>query len=102
MSKNHEFECKQRKSREFPLWQILSEHFDDFEERYDEFFSKEYGLYRPISTHVVRGFLTPDKCTVPLQCCGQEREKQTIQSYFCSSQGKKVIEFLSLPFCCLQ
>lgn len=47
---------KQRKSRESPLWQLLSAHFDEFEERYDELFSKEYGFYRPIISHVVGKF----------------------------------------------
>jgi hypothetical protein len=32
--------CKQRKPRESPLWQLLDEHFDEFEERYDDLFSK--------------------------------------------------------------
>lgn len=48
---------KQRKPRESPLWQLLTAHFDEFEERYDEFFSKEYGFYRSIISHVVRKFL---------------------------------------------
>jgi ribosomal protein S27E len=48
---------KQRKPRESPLWQLLNEHFDEFEERYDELFFKEYGFYRPVISHVVRKFL---------------------------------------------
>lgn len=36
---------KHRKSRESPRWQLLTAHFDEFEERYDEFFSKEYGFF---------------------------------------------------------
>ena len=48
---------KERKPREYPLWQLLNEHFDEFEERYDELFSKGDGFYRPIISHVVRKFL---------------------------------------------
>jgi len=48
---------KQRKPRESPLWQLLNEHFDEFEERYDELFFKEYGFYHPVISHVVRKFL---------------------------------------------
>ena len=48
---------KQRKPRESPLWQLLNEHFDEFEERYDEFFSRDYGFYRPVISLVVRKFL---------------------------------------------
>jgi len=48
---------RQRKPRESPLWQLFNEHFDEFEERYDELFSKDYGFYRPVISHVVRKFL---------------------------------------------
>lgn len=48
---------KQRKPRESPLWQLLDEHFDEFEERYDELFSKDFGFYRPVISHVARKFL---------------------------------------------
>ena len=30
---------KPRKPQESRLWQLLDEYFDEFEERYDEFFS---------------------------------------------------------------
>jgi len=49
--------CKQRKPRKFPLWHLINEHFNEFEERYEELFSKGYGFYRPIIPHVVRKFL---------------------------------------------
>ena len=48
---------KQRKPSESPLWQLLSAHFDEFEERYDELFSKDYGFYRTVFSHVVWKFL---------------------------------------------
>ena len=46
---------------ESPLWQLLDEHFDEFEElynefeeRYDELFARQYGFYRPVISHVIR------------------------------------------------
>jgi hypothetical protein len=48
---------RQREPHESPLWQLFDEHFDEFEERYDELFSKQYGFYRPVVPHVVRKFL---------------------------------------------
>lgn len=48
---------KQRKARESSLWQLLNAHFDEFEDHYDALFSKRYGFYRPIISHVVRKFL---------------------------------------------
>jgi len=48
---------KQRKPREGQLWQLFNEYFDEFEERYDEFFSKKYGFYRPVISLVARKFL---------------------------------------------
>ncbi len=48
---------KQRKPHESPLWQLFNVNFDEFEERYDELFSKDYGFYRQVVSHVVRKFL---------------------------------------------
>jgi hypothetical protein len=48
---------KQRKPHESPLWQLFNVHFAEFEERYDELFSKDYGFYRQVVSHVVRKFL---------------------------------------------
>jgi hypothetical protein len=31
------------KPRELPLWQLFDNHLDDFEYRYDDLFSREYG-----------------------------------------------------------
>ncbi len=36
---------------------FLEEHFLEFEERYDEFFQKKYGFYRPVISHVVNKYL---------------------------------------------
>lgn len=92
---------KQRKPRESPLWQLLDEYFDEFEERYDELFSKEYGFYRPIVSLIVRKFLEcgdlhqgfarvrcPDchhEYLLAFSCRGR---------YFCPScHAKKVVQF---------
>lgn len=48
---------KPRNPRDSSLWQLLDEHFDEFEERYDNLFSKEYGFYRPVVSLIVRKFL---------------------------------------------
>jgi hypothetical protein len=46
-----------RKPRESPLWQLFDHHFDEFEYRYDDLFSREYGLFRPVISHIVRKYL---------------------------------------------
>jgi hypothetical protein len=46
-----------RKPRESPLWQLLNDHFDEFEYRYDDLFSREYGFFRPVISHIVRNYL---------------------------------------------
>jgi hypothetical protein len=33
---------------------LLDEYFDEFEERYDELFVRQYGFYRPVISHVIR------------------------------------------------
>lgn len=33
-------ECRDMKPRELPFWQLLDEHSDEFEERYDDLFSR--------------------------------------------------------------
>ncbi len=43
-----------RKPRESPLWQLLDNHSDDFECRYDDLFSREFGFFRPVISHIVR------------------------------------------------
>jgi len=42
-----------RKPRGSPLWQLFDHHFDEFEYRYDDLFSREYGFFRPVISHVV-------------------------------------------------
>jgi hypothetical protein len=37
-----------RKPRELPFWQLFDNHFDEFEYRYDDLFSREYGFLRPV------------------------------------------------------
>jgi ribosomal protein S27E len=92
---------KQRRPRESPLWQLLDEHFDEFELRYDQLFTKGYGFYRPVISHIVEKFLEcgdlqqgfarvrcPDchhEYLLSFSCRGR---------YFCPScHAKKVIQF---------
>ena len=46
-----------RKPRESPLWQLFDHHFDEFEYRYDDLFSREYAFFRPVISHIVRKYL---------------------------------------------
>ncbi len=48
---------KRRKPQETSFWKLLDDHFLEFEERYDEFFQKKYGFYRPVISHVVNKYL---------------------------------------------
>lgn len=48
---------KGRKPRDSPLWQLLDDHFDEFEDRYDDLFSRKYGFYRPVVSHIARKYL---------------------------------------------
>ena len=46
-----------RKYRESPLWQLFDHHFEEFEYRYDDLFSREYRIFRPVISHIVRKYL---------------------------------------------
>ena len=48
---------EQRKPKETHLWQLLHRHIKEFELRYDELFSSEYGFYRQVISNVVRKYL---------------------------------------------
>lgn len=48
---------KPRNPRHSSLWQLLYEHFDEFEERYDNLFSKGYYFYRSVVSLITRKFL---------------------------------------------
>lgn len=47
----------ERNPRDSPLWHLLDEYFDKFEECYDDLLSKEYGFYRPVVSLIVRKYL---------------------------------------------
>ncbi len=48
---------RRRKPRESPLWKLLDNHFDEFEYRHDDLYSREYGFFRPIFSRIVRKYL---------------------------------------------
>lgn len=35
------------------MWQLFYHHFGEFEYWYDDLFSREYGFFRPVISHVV-------------------------------------------------
>jgi hypothetical protein len=37
--------------------QLFDNHFDEFEYRYDDRFSREYGFIHPVSSHIIRNYL---------------------------------------------
>jgi hypothetical protein len=43
-----------RKPTNSPLYRLLYDHFDHFEQIYDEWFEKEYGFFCPVIFDVVR------------------------------------------------
>ena len=40
-----------------PLWNLLKNHYDSFEQKYEEQFEKPYGFFRPVIGDVVRDYL---------------------------------------------
>jgi hypothetical protein len=80
---------------------ILRHHFEEFELRYDEVFSREHGFYRPIISHVVHKYL---KCGdlqdgfARVRCPDCHHEYLLAYScrgrWFCPScHSKKVVQF---------
>ena len=39
------------------LWRLLDQHFDSFQQVYDERFAAKYGFWRPVVEHSVKAFL---------------------------------------------
>lgn len=110
---------RQRNPRDSPLWQLLDEYFDEFEECYDNLLSKEYGFYRPVASHIVRkylecGDLHQGFARVRCPDCHQEYllSFSCGGRYFCPScHAKKTVQFaahliigvrrkLFYPICC--
>ena len=60
-----------------PLWNLLNNHYDDFEKHYEEKYEKKYGYFRPVISEVVTEYL---KCgdlkegfaRIRCQDCGHE------------------------------
>jgi hypothetical protein len=47
-----------RKPQDSPLWKMLTDHYDSFEQGYDERFEKQHGFFRSIISEVVRDYLS--------------------------------------------
>ena len=84
-----------------PLWNLLNNHYDDFEKHYEEKYEKKYGYLRPVISEVVTEYL---KCgdlkggfaRVRCQDCGKEflLVFSCQGRWFCPScHAKKVIQF---------
>ena len=90
-----------RKPRESPLWQLFDHHFDEFEYRYDDLFSREYGFFRPVISHIVRKYLECgdlDQAFARVRCPDCHHEYFLAFScrgrWFCPScHSKKVVQF---------
>ena len=90
-----------RKPQESPLWRLLDNHYEGFENCYEESFEKKYGFFRPATREVVYGYLR----------CGDLREgfarvrcpdcrEEFLLAFSCkgrwfcpSCHSKKVIQF---------
>ncbi|MFP7755023.1 hypothetical protein ACLG6S_10310 [Thermodesulfobacteriota bacterium B35] len=46
-----------RKPTDSPLYRLLLNHFDSFEQIYGERFSHDHGFYRPVISDAVRAYL---------------------------------------------
>jgi len=90
-----------RKPTDSPLYRLLLNHFDSFEQIYDERFSHDYGFYRPVISDVVRAYL---KCGDLKQGFARVRCPDCHYEYllafscrgrwFCPScHAKKVVQF---------
>jgi hypothetical protein len=90
-----------RKPRESPLWQLFDHHFDEFDYRYDDLFSREYGFFRPVISHIVRKYLECgdlEQGFARVRCPDCHHEYLLAFScrgrWFCPScHGKKVVQF---------
>lgn len=92
---------KPRSVRDTPLWQLLDSHFEQFEDRYDELFSKKFGFYRPVVSRAIGKFLECGDLHqgfARIQCLDCKSEYLLAFScrgrYFCPScHNKKVVQF---------
>ncbi len=46
-----------RRPCESPLWRLLDQHYDEFQQVYDERYQKRYGFWRPVIAGTVEKFL---------------------------------------------
>lgn len=90
-----------RRPKASPLYQLLEDNYERFEQEYEERFVREYGFYRSAVGHVVRGFL---KCGDLKEGFARVRCPECHHEYllsfgcrgrwFCPScHAKKVVQF---------
>ena len=87
-----------------PLWNLLNNHFDDFEESYEQKYERKYGYFRPVIKEVVEeylqcGDLKDGFARIRCQDCG----RQFLLAFSCqgrwfcpSCHAKKVIQFADM------
>ena len=46
-----------RNPKESVLWNLLNNHYENFERNYQQRFEKEYGFFRPVISEVVHDYL---------------------------------------------
>ncbi len=90
-----------RNPQESPLWRLLNNHYDSFEQGYDERFEKQYGFIRSIISEVVHDYLSCGDlrngfARVRCKDCSEEYllAFSCKSRWFCPScHAKKVVQF---------
>ena len=90
-----------RKPKQTPLWKILWDHFEEFEQNYDRCFVKQFGFFRAVIARVVRKYLECGdlhKGFARVRCPNCHHEYLLAFScrgrWFCPScHAKKVVQF---------
>jgi hypothetical protein len=90
-----------RKPQESPLWKLLNNHYDSFEQGYDERFETQHGFFRSIISEVVHDYLLCGDlkngfARVRCNDCSEEYllAFSCKSRWFCPScHAKKVIQF---------
>ena len=90
-----------RRTYDSPLWKLLNNHYENFEQCYEERFEQKYGFFRPVIREVVRNYLTcgDQKNGFARVRCGDCRKEYLLAfsckgRWFCPScHAKKVVQF---------
>lgn len=62
---------QQRNPQKTHLWNLINNHYDNFEQNYHERFEREYGFFRPIISEVAHNYLGRTEGRIlNIKCCG--------------------------------